>query len=169
MNSEGDNGKQAEYLVSECRGRKVSETRMTREAKGQLNPDDVDFLWDEATGQFRIRTKRGKVIEYFGTLPGIGDELRRMLLDLIWQPGELLSPQRCFPSSTMNPKYLRGIVTARLARLRRAFGESAAEPWFFLARRVPYSICWNGERSWRFIERLAPPNGSAQGASANTL
>ena len=169
MDSQRDNGKQVEYLVSECRGKRVSQTRMTREEKSQLNPDDVDFLWDEATGQFCIRTKRGKVIEHFGALPGIGGELRRMLLDLMWQPGELLPPQKCFPNSTMNPKYLRGIVTARLARLRRAFGETAAEPWFFLARRVPYSLCWSGARSWRFVERVALPNGGTHDAPASTL
>jgi len=168
MTTQSNTSNQPEYLVATYRGGKITEERMTRDEKAKLNPEDVDFHCDDSTGQFRIQREDGTALDYFADLPQAGETHRRLLLDLMWQPGQLLCPQKLFRGLRGAPRYLRSLLIARLARLRRAFGESAEKPWYFLTRRSPYSVCWNAKRSWRFVERLAQADGGDQGQPVTT-
>jgi len=163
MNTQDRSPNRPEYLVTTYRDGKITEERMTRDEKAKLNPESIDFDWDDSTGRFRIRKEDGTTLDIFGDLPQAGETHRRVLLDLMWQPGELLCPQRLFRGSKGSPRYLRSLLISRIARLRRAFGESAEKPWFFPTRRSPYGVCWSAERSWRFIERLAQADSGRQG------
>ncbi len=163
MNSRSDARQQRTYLVTEHRRGRISEARLTPEEKDALDPEGVDFLYDYVTGQYRIRKEDGASLEYFGDLPGVGDTLGRMLLDLMWRPGELLSPKTLVHGVKGAPKYVCRLVYGRLYTLRRTFGESARKPWYFRVRRYPYSICWSARRSWRFIELMAQPEDDDDG------
>lgn len=152
--SQGDN----DPVITPCPRGFIIEARMSLQEVKKLDPHSVDFHWNSAWGEFHIRKKNGEALEYQGSMPSIGEELSRMLLDLIWRPGEYRSARSFFPDSKLRWTRLNKLLTARAARFRRAFGESFKESWFILSRRSPFEIAWNPDRSWRFIERVAQPN-----------
>jgi len=134
---------------------------MTREQVAELSVEDVDFHWEE-DGLISIRTCCGKRQEYFAEIPGVGPEVGiPFLQELMWSPGQFQRQtdlaRRPGLASFRNPNRL----SARLTKLRRVFRERGRKPWYFVRRNRPFRVAWHPDRAWRFIVRLAEPEGWA--------
>jgi len=111
-------------------------------------------------GNVCIRTKKGKSMRYSPGIPGDGPVTVAFLRELMDSPGIYLTSKRLARNprlSAFNSPEGTGpqAMAARLACLRRAFRETAREPWFFQVRRSKYAARWNPDRSYRLIEWLA--------------
>jgi len=139
-------------LVHTCRNGEIVQNCVTRKAYQALDPYDVDFHCDLVSGRYVIRTQDGRQLDYAVSMPGIGENAFRLLEELMWRPGEMRSRIQ-LAKGTGNPVLVRpNCLAGCLSRLRHVFGETGLSPYFFLTRRHPFAICWNAERSWRFIE-----------------
>ena len=148
------------YLVTTCRDTEISETTLTQEEYAKLDPTNVDFSWDEASGRISIQPKIGDRIEHTGSIPGTGpDGGEKLLLEMMYKPGQLLSLRHVMrPLGLVRiriDRKMRGIISAHLCRIRKAFGETADLPWFLVTTKRPFRFGWNGSASWRTIERVA--------------
>jgi hypothetical protein len=143
----------------------IAEKELSEQQVLAIDPHGVDFHFDEAFGRICIRKEDDAFLELAMAIPGVGDKNERLLTEMMWQPGRLLTPRQVAPILGMNPNYerqLREAISALLSRLRGGFGEKAEKgkkpsPWYFLSRRRPFSFGWNAARTWRIIERIAEP------------
>ena len=151
-----------ELLVHTCLEGEVDTVQMTRAEYAQLDRTDVDFDCDEAFGRYYIRKRSGQILDYSVSLPGLGKVGWRLLFELMWRRGEMLS--RCQIVSVTGNKSFRGqnCISTSLARFRRTFGETARKPWYFLTRRCPFAIAWHADRTWRIIEWIAQPTNGEE-------
>ena len=78
---------------------------------------------------------------------------------MMYKPGQLLSLRHVVRplglAKILIYRKKRGIISAHLFRLRRAFGETADDPWFFITTKRPFRFGWNRSLSWRTVERVA--------------
>ena len=148
-----------EALVTTYAKGELTEARMSLRQAAALDPSDVDYHRDEICGRITIKTGNGACLEYFGEIPGGGEVTGAFLEELMWQPGRLLGRFKLKKHKKLKSFGSANAMAARLAALRRAFGETARHPWYFLTRRKGYTVAWNAERSWRLIEPLAVGDG----------
>ena len=144
---------------------RIAEKDLKEEQVAALDPHEVDFFYNEATGIIAIRKRDGQFLEYFGGIPGVGVKNERLLTEMMWHPGQLITPRQVAPVLRKSKIYeqdgLHNAIAALLSRLRKAFGEDASKPWFFLSRRRPFAFGWNPARTWCLIERIAEPDQDA--------
>jgi len=148
-----------EVLVTTYANGEFTEARMSLRQAVALDASDVDYHRDEICGRITIKTGNGTCLEYFGDIPGGGEVTGAFLEELMWQPGRLLGWPKLTKNRRLKSFSSTNAMAARLAALRRAFGETASDPWYFLTRRRGYSVAWNADRSWRLIETLAVGDG----------
>jgi len=145
------------YLVTTYRNGQFTTEHLTRTEVLALDHSDVDFHLDDVFGHIRIRTEDGDTIGYQVEIPGVGKTTRELLLVLMGRPGELLSPLKLARLTGNTWFKTKNNVSGRLVKLRAAFRDNAQAPWFFITRRVPYSIAWSAGRSFRHIEHIVLP------------
>src|SRR4030042_6598980 len=148
-----------QFLMTTYKDGPIFEEVITKEQMMKLSPADTDFFHNEVTGWSFIKPETGDRIEYFGGIPEVGLTAWELIELFMRSPGEFFSLDRIY-ELTGNESFACGSnVSGFLKRIRRAFGESGDEPYFFLTHREsPYRICWHKDRSWRIIERLAQPS-----------
>ncbi|MHC5109578.1 MAG: hypothetical protein ACYTHJ_06835 [Planctomycetota bacterium] len=151
----GDNGPESFLQTTYKNGAFVRAT-LTLSDVLALRAGEVDCEINEVTGRISLQPKRGQVITYEGSIPGLGPDVGRPLLDtLMWQPGQVLTAHDLIRNPSLiafNSSYVRA---SWLRRLRRAFGETTKDPWFFDLFSSPWRLRWNPDRSWRIVERCA--------------
>lgn len=145
------------YLVTSYEGDNINDSVITKSQMIQLKPTDIDFHCNEVTGKVFIKPENGKTLEYFPSIPGVGRTSWQLIEELMWTPGEFLTLDRLYLQTNNDSFASENGVSALLTRIRRAFGESADEPWYFWTKEPDYAICWHADRTWRIIERLADP------------
>ena len=154
------------------KGGGISERDMTEAEMLAIDPHDVDFHFNEATGQICIRKEDGTYIEHLAVIPGVGAKGERLLTEMMWNYGQLIMPRQVATLLGKSSRYqqdeFHNSISALLSRLRGAFGEKTERgqkpsPWFFLSRRRPFSFGWNPARTWRVIERIAEAESSDEG------
>lgn len=117
---------------------------------------DVDAHINEVTGRIVIRPQAGAVFAYNGSIPGVGPDVGRVLLEqLMWRPGEYLTVEDLLKKPELESFEGSDARAVCVTRLLTAFGEDREHPWFFELAYHPWRIRWNPARSWRIIERLA--------------
>lgn len=151
-----------QYIRRTCTSGNIQENVITWQQMRAIQPDDVDLHYNEATGQIVIKPQKGKVIEYFGSIPGVGRIGWLLIEELMWSPSEFLTLVELY-KRTNNESFASATgVASLLRRIRKSFGESGKNPWFFWTRKKSYyAICWHIDRSWRIVERLAESQESA--------
>ena len=156
---ENNNG---QYIVRTCTNCNIQEDVITWQQMRELKPQDVDFHHNEATGQTVIKPQKGKAIEYFGSIPGVGRIGWLLIEELMWSPSEFLTLAELY-KRTNNESFASATgVASLLRRIRKSFGESGKNPWFFWTRKKTcYALCWHIDRSWRIVERLAQSQENA--------
>lgn len=138
------------YIDSTFQNKMICQSTATFNELQQIKHEETDLFVNEKTGEISYQPRKGKRKYFSGNIPGLGYRGWQLLLDIIWAAGEWIE----LNSSNH--------VNARVLRLRNAFGDSAKKQWFFETRRSPvYSIRWNPDRSWRFVEKKA---GSDKGS-----
>ena len=155
--TEADDKKQERFRMTGYDGEEITERHLNRKEVLQLDPDDVDFHWDQAFGRAFIRKSDGKRLMYLGTLPGVGDVTGALLMAQMRRPGQLLGPVLLVVITKLATFEENSRVSQRMSRLRAAFGEDADSEWFFKGVRDPFSVGWNIERTWRIIETVITP------------
>ena len=125
----------------------------------RMGTGDVDYYHDEVRGLITIRTKSGEPLEYSPELPGNGPVSSVFRRELMQKPGVYQTPRQLSQIPALTFFQYKGVMPARLTAMRKVFGERDQTPWFFLARRKPYSVCWNPERSWRTVQWIPEPEG----------
>lgn len=160
---------QQKCLVTMCHNAVFTETVINVEEAITFTAD-VDYFRNEVTGLNRIRKEDGSKMEYTPELPGVGEKVTLELLkDLMYASGVLRTakqlarnPQlRTFYDPSISVGENRNALAARLMKLKKAFGEDARSPWYFVVRRKGYAVGWNVERSWCIVEWLAEAMHSA--------
>lgn len=153
--------KNGRFRQTTYRDGKISESDLNEDQILALDPHEDDLHFNEAFGRICIRKQDGKFIEYFGAIPGVGAKNERFLTEMMWNPGQLITPRQVAPVLKKSKIYeqdgLHNAVAALLSRLRKGLGEDASRPWFILSRRRPFSFGWNPARTWCLIERIAEP------------
>lgn len=148
---------QPRFLVSTYANRKLTEKVMTEGQLAAMDIDGVDLHWEE-DGLISIRRQVGKRLSYLGVLPGVGPDVGIPFLhELMWLPGRFRRHQDLANLAGLKSFSDSNAMSARLTKLRHAFGETDRKPWYFIRRSRPLRVCWHPDRSWRFIEILAEP------------
>jgi hypothetical protein len=153
-------GDEDRFLETTYRNGEFTQRVLTRKDVFALDDGepDVDVYINEACGRISIQPRSGKRLEYDGAIPGVGLDVGRVLLEaLMWQPGELLTVEDLLKRPQLKSFERSDARAARLMALRAGFGDTEDEPWYLLLRRNPWRLCWNRDRSWRIVERLAQP------------
>lgn len=146
----------ASFLVTTYKDGEITPTAVTAKEVKALEVSDVDCHIDEAFGPISIRRRTGPRLDYDGHIPGLGEKVGRPFLDeLMWRPGEYVSAQELARKPNLGYLIRSGVRATRFRILRKAFGDAASDPWYFLCVRHPWRAAWNAERTWRVIERLA--------------
>ena len=159
---------------------KITEEYSTLDEVLRLKPTDVDFHWDKAFGKIRIRKRNGKIIKYFGRLPGVGQVTKSLLAAMMKRPGQLLTSvhlSAITKSVTFDEHYR---LSQRMTRLREAFGEQNKKrkknsgknrrrntnknelSWYFIGTKDPFAVGWNPKRTWRIIQMVVPGSKTGQ-------
>ena len=133
----------------------ITEKIMTEEEFQKLDPNEVDFHWNEAAGQIVIHDQNGNPIKYSGSIPGVGKVNQILLTEMMWQPGKLITPRQLCANTKRKSFSTNNNISSHLTRLRTAFGEKKLLPWYFRVRKHPFAFGWNADRSWRIIEVVA--------------
>ncbi|HSW01044.1 MAG TPA: hypothetical protein VLI39_12780 [Sedimentisphaerales bacterium] len=133
------------YKVTTIRNGKPQEQIVTREQLCRLDHNDIDVVISEPSRQVIVNPSNGQK----GTscrprmISGLGVYVWDLLTDAVFAAGELVL-------LTSSP-----FMNTRVRRLRRAFGDSKNQEWFFRTSVMPYGIAINSDRVWRYIEVLA--------------
>lgn len=135
MNTNDLNGK---YLSLTCRECVIEQQVITRMEKLQLTQSkpNVDFFYDESTGEGSIRTKNNKLIQCSAISYGSWSLLKSILL----KAGDLI------PLASENH------VSATVRRIRILFQDDKSGFYIITQRDPHFAIRWNSKRSWRIIK-----------------
>lgn len=152
------------YEVTIYDGQTVTTKTMTREQVMAINPQSVDYFFSTAFGIWGFRTADDEWVEHNAAdWPGLGDTCIRIIQAIQLNPGEFLTPQEiadltgCFTLRDNNA------LSARFMAIRQVHKESFKKPHFFQSRRAGgYGISWNSEKTWMWIERIAPTAEAAE-------
>lgn len=155
------NRRDSSCLVTTYENRETTNQVMRFTETREIDPDDVDYFRNEITCLNRIRQSDGSTIEYRREIEGLGRVSLPLLFDLMWAPGQFHSGARLARNSCLGTLRDRNVMAVRFRGLRKAFGDTARKQFYFVTRRIPYSIGWNQARSWRIIERLPEPRGDS--------
>lgn len=133
------------YIVTTFKDRKLKQVVVTFNELQNIKQEETDLFINEPTQEVSFQPPEGERIYCGGgDIPGVGAYEWKLFLDILWAVCEWF---------VLDSK---GSVNARVHRLKKAFGGSKQEPWFFQTCRNPtYAIRWNPNRSWRFVERKA--------------
>ena len=134
-------------------GGQITEQSMTHDQARKLDPNDVDLHEDRVHGQIYIKQRDGTSLHYFPCIPGDGDVTFAIRRELMARPGVLMPIRRLEYLANIRSRDTKGAVAARLARIRRAFGDNGDpdSQHYFRTRRQKYAICWDGDRIYRII------------------
>lgn len=133
------------YKVTTIRNGKPHEQIVTREQLCQLDHTDIDVLISEPSRQVIVHPTNGRTGASHRPrmISGLGVYVWDLLADAVFAAGELVL-------LTSSP-----YMNTRVRRLRRAFGDSKDQEWFFKTSGMPYGIAINSDLVWRYIEVLA--------------
>jgi hypothetical protein len=152
------------FLQTVWRDGAFADRTLTLSSMLALDGADVDCQIIEVTGSITIQPSKGPPLRYRGGIPGAGPRVGRPLLEeLMWQPGQLLTVDDLLRNPKLASLQGPAVRATRLKELRRAFGETATEPWFFELETMPWRLRWCPSRSWRIVERLAVSSVNGHG------
>jgi hypothetical protein len=138
------------YLVLTCRDGIIEQQILFKEGKNNL-PEDVDAQFDETTGENYIKVSKKIIVRNISRGPYFWDNLKTIMMK-----GGDLTPIRSKGNH----------VAARIARIRRQFGDSYSKGSFFITVKNPTKgIRWNTKKSWRIIQADQPDADPTAGIS----
>jgi hypothetical protein len=139
-------------------GQSITNKTMTREQVMAINPQSVDYFLSTAFGIWGFRTDQDEWVEHnAGDWPGLGDVCIRIIQAIQLNPGEFLTPKEIADLTGCFTLRENNVLSARLMAIRQIHKETAQKPHFFQSRRPGgYAIAWNPEKTWMWIERIAP-------------
>lgn len=126
----------------------------------KLNPEDVDFQWDNINQRISFQPQKGPRRHYDGRMPRVGDDVGEPLLRALLLRVPRPVDGMCMASDRMLCHLVGNAFNQRAKEIRKALLESGGLPWFILTARGGYR--WNPERSWRLIE-LHPVDSNQAG------
>lgn len=134
------------------------ETRLiSRNELRLIEPHEVAFHYDAASGLIRIERPGLAPLIYDGRLPGIGGIALAALFSVMILRGRRATPWELAKISGASTLAVEMRFIGRWCALRRAFGESGKKTprLYLLSWPNPYCVAWNHERSFRVIEPRA--------------